>query len=398
MSTRPTTDYVYDSALMIEDPTGVLESIRTSGEVVWSPAMRRWLVVSRNAADQALRNPALRVHDLFGNFRRIEDRLGIELTDLLRISGWIPFLHDGPRHTELRAAFARLLSDIRRPYLEAFAEGSREMLTALRQAGGGDLATEYADRLHVEAIGRMAGFAALDRDWLARNTASQGSIDFGASVAEMTEINARGAMLVARLEALTANAGPFIARIGRALTASGVQDSAARRIDCLAALLLLGRDTMAGTVTLGLAHLLDAGGGAFAGPLEADVTALADELLRLSSAVQIVIRVAEQDLTLAGQTIAKGESLIVFLQAVNRDPAAFACPHEVDTTHGSHLAFGSARHLCTGRPLARDAFEIVLSQVAQIGYMQSCSDGRRMGPSRNTRKLQTLPVRISDTP
>jgi hypothetical protein len=397
VSARPITDYVYDSAAMIHDPTGVLEAIRDAGEIVWSPAMRRWLVLSRSAAEEALKTPDLRVHDLFGNFERIEQRTGIDLADLLRVSDWIPFLHDGPRHGALRAAFARLLADLRGPYLDAFAEGSHQMLSALREAGGGDLATDYADRLHVEAIGRLAGFAPEHRQWIARITASQGSIDFGASVSEMQDINARGAALVARLEAIADPTGPFMERIGRALRASGVEDGPARRVDCLAALLLLGRDTLAGTVTLGLAHLLDAGGGTFGGPITDDTGALADELIRLSSAVQIVIRVAARDLTLAGQPIAKGEHVIVFLHAANRDPAVFACPHAVQAGQGSHLAFGAARHLCTGRPLARDAFRIVLSQFAELGYVHAVPGGRTMGLGRNTRKLQHLHVRMTET-
>jgi cytochrome P450 len=395
MSLRPETDYVYDSAAMIAEPDLVLGEIRKDGDLVWSNTMRRWLALSNAAARDTLRNRHLRVHDLFGNFKHIERRTGVDLSDLLRISAWIPFLHDGAQHTSLRAVFARVLADLRIDYLDAFSEGSQDMLDALCRAGEGDLAVDYADRLHVEAIGRLAGIDPAQRLWIARNAASQGSIDFGASVSEMLDVNRRGAALLARIETVTAGTGAakFMDRIGDALRACGVDDTHAHRVECLTALLLLGRDTLAGTVTLGLAHLFGKGGGNIEqGALES-ASSMTDEIIRLSSAVQISIRVASCDLLLRGQTVKEGEMVMIFLQAANRDPEAFACPHRVDTANKGHVAFGAARHLCAGMPLSREAVGIALSQIAKIENIEALS-GWTFGPSRNTRKLDTMAVRI----
>jgi cytochrome P450 len=81
-----------------------------------------------------------------------------------------------------------------------------------------------------------------------------------------------------------------------------------------------------------------------------------EELMRYLTIAHIgPIRVAKDDVLLAGHTIRAGETVTISLPAVNRDPSRFADPNRLDITRsaGSHLGFGHGIHQCLGQQLAR---------------------------------------------
>lgn len=80
-----------------------------------------------------------------------------------------------------------------------------------------------------------------------------------------------------------------------------------------------------------------------------------DELMRYDSSVQVVIRHALGNVSLAGVEIAKGERVMALLGAANRDPAIYPQPDRLDLTRrgAKPLAFGSGLHHCLGAQLAR---------------------------------------------
>lgn len=397
MPNRPLTTIPYDRTAMITDPDGTFDRLRADGGLVWSEGLRRWLALSRDSAARILRDPRFRVGDLFRVFDRIALRNDVDLDDLSAMCGWIPFLHDGPRHEALRALFARLLAELKLDYLDRFEAGSAALLAAMRDKGGGDLAHDYAERLHAEAIGRIAGFSEPDRAWLAETSGSQGGIDFAASVTEMMGANARASELMNRLRVLLdqPRGAAVMDRVGSCLRACDFNDTPEQRLGCLTALILLGRDTLAGTLSIGLAHMLDAHGGVLRPQDWPDPFAFCDEFIRLSSTVQIVSRVAQVDLSIGGVAIPKGETVVVFLPAANHDPAVYSCPHVALTDRAPHIAFGAGRHLCVGMPLSRSVTAIALKQLAEIGTICE-APGREMDGGRNTRKLKHLPVKVEN--
>lgn len=88
-----------------------------------------------------------------------------------------------------------------------------------------------------------------------------------------------------------------------------------------------------------------------------------EEILRLDSPVQLTARVARNDVEVAGTTIRRGELVVVYLAAANRDPAVFPDPHRFDIERpnaGKHLAFSGGRHFCLGAALARAEGEVGL--------------------------------------
>jgi cytochrome P450 len=80
-----------------------------------------------------------------------------------------------------------------------------------------------------------------------------------------------------------------------------------------------------------------------------------------------VDRWAIQDLELDGQTIRKGDRVVVLLPAVNRDPARLERPDEIDPARGDkgHMSFGHGIHFCVGAPLARVEARIAIGTLAQ---------------------------------
>lgn len=118
-----------------------------------------------------------------------------------------------------------------------------------------------------------------------------------------------------------------------------------------------GHDTTSNAVAGGMQALLEH--PAELAKLQADpslVDGAADEIVRWVSPVKHFMRTAQQDHTLAGHEIAKGDWLLLSYQAANRDERAFADPFTFDVTRADadrHLGFGFGRHYCLGAHLAR---------------------------------------------
>ena len=86
------------------------------------------------------------------------------------------------------------------------------------------------------------------------------------------------------------------------------------------------------------------------------MTTFVEETLRVWSAVQFRVRMAAQDLTIAGQPIKKGERVIIVVGAGNRDSSKFAHAGEIDINRKDSaqlLTFGRGVRYCAGAPLAK---------------------------------------------
>jgi cytochrome P450 len=80
-----------------------------------------------------------------------------------------------------------------------------------------------------------------------------------------------------------------------------------------------------------------------------------EELLRFDGPVQRTARIPSEDVLIGGRVIAKGEMVMPFIGAADRDPAQFPDPDRLDLgrTDNRHIAFGWGIHFCLGAPLAR---------------------------------------------
>jgi cytochrome P450 len=98
-----------------------------------------------------------------------------------------------------------------------------------------------------------------------------------------------------------------------------------------------------------------------------------EESLRIDSPAQMVVRRATADVTVSGQPIRKGDLLMVYIAAANRDPSKWseAAAFAVDRERERHVAFGHGVHTCIGAPLARmEARAVMDALVARFDHIE----------------------------
>ncbi len=104
----------------------------------------------------------------------------------------------------------------------------------------------------------------------------------------------------------------------------------------------------------------------------ADVETAVEEFIRWVTPIHNMCRTATADTELAGQTVRRGQQLVMMYPSANRDPAHFRDPETYDVTRSPnhHIAFGFGTHFCLGAALARLEiqifFERLLERVARI--------------------------------
>ena len=91
------------------------------------------------------------------------------------------------------------------------------------------------------------------------------------------------------------------------------------------------------------------------------------EMVRHASPVIHMRRTATRDTDLGGQAIRKGDKVVVFYPAGNRDPSIFAHPDAFDVRRPirQHLAFGSGVHVCVGSRLAEMQLRLAFAWLAR---------------------------------
>jgi len=125
-----------------------------------------------------------------------------------------------------------------------------------------------------------------------------------------------------------------------------------------------------------------------------------EEMLRYNGPVEFsTSRWALEDVEFRGQSIAKGELVIVALDSANRDADKFQDADIFDITRdkSSHLAFGKGIHLCLGAPLARLEGEIAINTLlARYPEIQLQTDVNELEwrPGMIVRGVKEIPVQL----
>lgn len=96
------------------------------------------------------------------------------------------------------------------------------------------------------------------------------------------------------------------------------------------------------------------------------------EMVRHASPVMHMRRTATADTQIGGQAVRKGDKVVMWYSAANRDESVFDEPHKFSISRGNiqHLGFGSGQHVCVGSRLAemqlRVAFGILAERVKKF--------------------------------
>jgi len=160
-------------------------------------------------------------------------------------------------------------------------------------------------------------------------------------------------------------------------------------VDMALVLLVAGHETTANMISLGTFTLLNH--PERLAELRADpalMPAAVEELMRMLSIVDGLLRLALEDIDVDGTTIKAGEGVIFATSLLNRDTTAYDDPDALDfhrpTRH--HVAFGFGIHQCLGQNLARAELEIALGTLFE-----------RLPGLRLAAPAETIPFKPGDT-
>jgi cytochrome P450 len=102
-----------------------------------------------------------------------------------------------------------------------------------------------------------------------------------------------------------------------------------------------------------------------------------EEVLRLESPVQCLLRMATEEVEISGVKLPAGAVIAVRYASANRDERRFDEPEQLDLDRikpATHRAFGSGAHHCLGAPLARRelwwGFKVLTEEVETLNFAE----------------------------
>ncbi|WP_439817354.1 cytochrome P450 [Zavarzinia sp. CC-PAN008] len=118
------------------------------------------------------------------------------------------------------------------------------------------------------------------------------------------------------------------------------------------------------------------------------------EVVRYVTPIMHMRRTATQDAMIGETRVAKGDKVILWYSAANRDEAVYPDPDRFDIGRDTikHVAFGTGQHVCLGQRLAELQLKVMLQEMAArfAGFEQA-------GPERRMRSnfvngIKTVPI------
>jgi cholest-4-en-3-one 26-monooxygenase len=127
------------------------------------------------------------------------------------------------------------------------------------------------------------------------------------------------------------------------------------------------------------------------------VPSAVEEALRMFPAFAHFRRTAMKDVELGGQTIRKGDKVVLWYVSSNRDESRYEDPDRFDVHRNpEHQAFGAGgRHFCLGTALARLELRVLIEET-----LERYPDIELAGPPRHAatqfvNQLKSLPVKLA---
>ena len=385
------------------DPMPFYEELRRQGPVV--RARVSYLTVDYAVAHELLRSDDFRVismgASLPGPLRRLELRTRTDLLHPLLPPSLLAV--EPPEHTRYRKTVSSVFTSRRVDALRDRVEDTADtLLDGLADEHGAlDIVDRYCAQLPVTIISEILGVPDADRPKILEyGELAAPSLDFGLSWPEYRKVQ-RGLAgfndwLISHLQWLRDHPGDDLMSQLIAASEDGVRLNEMELRAIAGLVLAAGFETTVNLLGNGINLLLNHPDQLAA--LVADPTLWAnavEEILRYDSPVQLTARVARTDTTIAGTEIQRGELVVIYLAAANRDPAVFEHPDRFDVSRdgaGRHLAFSGGRHFCLGAALARAEGEAGLRRFFdRYPDVRSAGSGTRR-PTRVLRGWAQLPV------
>lgn len=380
MDDRAPCDDTVDLSVLAADPYPTFDRLRANTPVVWAERLGVWLVTGYDLCRRILADP---------------DTFTVSHPDniLQRTIGPMMLSRDGPAHKRMRRPFAQPLHlpALRRDGMEDRIRSVAEhLIDAFAADGAADLRARFARPLAMRIVADHLGIPF---------TVELFDI-FDAIAAAFANQEGDPRVAAAGQDAFSA----FASVLDRAPTDAPFRSMAAHTDPPLdpdetasnvAITVFGGFETVTATVVntlwawgrLGLGEEIAQGATTWGTVVE--------ETLRWESPVQTATRHVTREVTLAGATLRRGDTLQCLLGAANRDPAAFDQPERFRLDRPPTpkvLSFASGPHLCIGAPLARmeaaTALRVLLDRLPDLRISEDLPPPR----GHEFRSLPALPA------
>jgi cytochrome P450 len=352
-------------------PHHLFDALRANGPVVWVPTEwgtqdsgGYWAVLSHEAVGVVGRNPDIYTSTRGASFPAFAEEVADGSNNMM--------LQDDPSHRRVRDMAGRSFS----PRVVAQFDGwvrriTRDCLDRAFDSHRFDFVKDVASVIPAEVIAELMGVPSEDRhlvvDWskgLFERDAPDGRERAGKAVVSLL----RYAM--ALREQKRARPGVDVVSELVAAEAEGNGMSSAEFRHFIMVLLAAGFETthtliaQSALLLLGDSQIEEASRAAIRA---GGVSALTGEFLRYVSPPMNMARFTTRDTELSGQRLLKGQMVVMWFVAANRDPLVFADPHRFDAarTPNNHVAFGppGSPHYCLGQALGRLEGRILLEEL-----------------------------------
>lgn len=357
---------------IFDNPHPVYSQMQQAAPVQWNDSLRGWVLTRHADVKAALKDSRLSVEKLQRFSQRVGGDPHSDLQHLARaLSDWMVF-KDPPRHALLRRSMQNAFMARDVPILEP-------MIQAVVDELLDDIAPRGDERRRVEFLGAFANIVpsvviadlfGMPRE--ERSRLNQWSMALGEFVLGSTDSPDRRQRAATAVQAMSARFKQLVDQ-HRAdnrddFTALLIRDGAHLTDDEIVHTLILvlfaGHETTANLIASGVLTLLRAPSLLERLVTDSSLVASAiEEFLRLEGPVQMVFRIAKEDVEYAGVRIPAGDTVHLVLNAANRDPSVFDKADQVDLERRrfQHVSFGPGTHMCLGAPLARLIGGIALS-------------------------------------
>jgi cytochrome P450 len=339
--------------------------IRAYDSIYFDETSQCWLVTGHAPATTILNDP------------RFTSQLGVNFTSsIASISKQMIFM-DGEKHTRSQHAMMRPLAVIAKKLPDEIRSFSQDLLTDKQKSGEIDLVSDFASKISLFSIARIMGIPADDWDLLLQlerwsdTFGDRTSGYFNGNSQDILHLETYFQQLIA-----TKRQSPTDDLLSAIIND---QEAFPTEEDLVANCMMIfaaGRVTTKKLLGNGIPLLLQDWEHIrqeYQAHPKTFPKMLCEELLRMVTPTRYIMRQATEDVNLSttfpGQhLIHQGDRVLIFLEAVDRDPAIFDDPDTFSPQRrpNKHLAFGFGSHQCLGATLARIEIQSTLEALLSL--------------------------------
>ncbi len=390
----PAFDFDPFDARFFGDPYPYYKALRDH-----APAYRRPTAEARVWPHYWLITRARDVNDALADWRTFSSARGTLIDTDISLIPPNMFNMDPPRHDELRAILARVLTPMRVRSLEPNVRRSAEtLIDAMLDGGAFDAATDYSQLIPTLTMCELMDLPTSDREqFLKWNLDTLAGSDFTseAALAAYAEMDRYWTSLVA--ERRSHRSDDLISQIlhnqaeGEALSDEEIGGFCSLLHDA-------SQNTTMNMIANGiisLARFPDERAKLVRDPTRWPQAL--EEILRFVSPVQGLARVTTRDVEIGGTTIPEGDQVLLLYGSANHDETVFERPEELDLERDAknHWTFGHGIHFCLGNAVARletrIALEALLERIPDYAIDEDAIVRNQLVP---TRGVASAPVRF----